>query len=61
MKGSYTIDEDFYIFVKILRLLNSIQHKNSKLNDDKIEIIRIAVKKLDYKEMINRIYNTLIT
>jgi len=59
-KGSYTINEDLYIFIKILRLLCAIKHKGNRLTNQKIEIMRIAVKSYKFKEAIYEIYHTLM-
>ena len=60
VKMDYLIHEDFYIFFKILRLLQSIKHKDNDLTEYKMEVIRISIKELSTKEMVDSIYNVLI-
>jgi len=56
-RPDYYINEDLYIFVKILRLLNLI---TDKLNKTKIDNIQYSIKHNE-KGLLEKIYNILVT
>ena len=56
-KPKYYINEDLYIFVKILRLLNFI---TKKINKTMIDNIQYLVKHNE-KRLFEKIYNILVS